>query len=289
MRTPLIIALLSSVAICINPFGYKLFLFPFHVASDLFVQEINEWKAPDLQGMWYARVWIIFLLLAAAWRGGSIAWRWRLLCAFLLWEALGHIRHLSLAVLLLTPFVAVTLRAMLNWLPHKTKVAVTRAELALSPLTGPLLIVALLIITVAVTALTKADEESQSCLVKRFKLPDTYSAPAVEFLKGNGNPGKYLFNEYSWGDFLLYALKQPPQIFIDGRADMYGEEIFADYLAISRLTPQVDTLMEKYRIDWVLFPLDHPLIRYLQKIPGWETLYLDDQVAIMAKGEGGRL
>ena len=38
-----------------------------------------------------------------------------------------------------------------------------------------------------------------------------------------------MFNEYALGGYLLYALNPPPKVFIDGRADMYGEQILSDY------------------------------------------------------------
>jgi hypothetical protein len=288
-QKPLAAALLSAIAICLNPFGYKLFIFPFEVASDLFVLEIGEWKAPDFQAMWYGRGWVVCILLAAVWRGNSIAWRWRLLSAFMLWEALGHIRHLSLAALVLTPFVAQTIGDLSKHLPRRKNPKTTKVELLLSSWSGSLLLLLLSAGLIAAISLVDPDTRLAISIEKRFSVPETYSAPAIVFLKENGYPGQHLFNEYSWGDYLIYAIDQPPKVFIDGRADMYGEQIFADYLSISRLKPDFDTLMGKYHIDWMLFPLDHPLTRYLQLTPVWQTLYQDDQTVIMSKGKNDGL
>jgi hypothetical protein len=258
------------------------------VASDLFAQEINEWRPSNFQTMWYARLWVVFLLCAAAWRGPTISWRWRLLCTFFLWEALGHLRHLSLAVLLLTPFVALTLRELLKFLPQTKRHVKSPQELPTSPWSGPLAIVALLVIMLATISASSPGTGMQRRLAAHFRLPDAYSTPAMDFLEQNGYPGNYLFNEYSWGDYLLYALDEPPKVFIDGRADMYGEKILADYLSIARLTSTTNDLLKTYQIDWVLFPLNHPFIRYLKQNPDWKTLYQDDQVAIMSKAKNDR-
>ena len=53
-----------------------------------------------------------------------------------------------------------------------------------------------------------------------------------------------MYNEYALGGYLLYALTPPPKVFIDGRADMYGEQIFSDYNTIKSSGSKREELLE---------------------------------------------
>lgn len=287
-RLPLVVFLLSLAATCLNPFGYHLFTFPFKVAAPIFVQQINEWKSPDFQQLWYFRWWVITLFFCVAWLSREISWRWRLLAVFLLWQAFGHVRHASLAVMLLTPCMALIVanspiyRHVKEW--RQRRADSTEKHLNLSPWTGPLLTVVCCIIFI--TAAAKLPPAWQPFLAGHFSLPKDYSQGAIDYLRENGYPGKRLLNDYEWGDYLLYAFETPPKIFIDGRADMYGERIFSEYVAMADLSPQLDNLLVHYGIDWILFPSNHPLVRMINLRPDWRTLYRDDQATILARKTG---
>jgi hypothetical protein len=270
------------VACFLNPFGYHLFTFPFKVASPLFIQEIGEWRAPNLQEMWYARALIILVVLMAISLGKTLAKWWWLMIAFLLWEALGHVRHLSLATLLMTPCLALFFERMFTRFRRSRRP--TADDLVLSPWTGPLLILVLFASLMGIGQY--GGVEIREKIQQHVQLPEDFSQPVIDFLK-NGYPGERLLNEYAWGDYLLFFFEAPPKIFIDGRADMYGEEIFSDYLKITRLNKGTDELLEKYRIDWVLFPKDHILLRYLTERKGWQQVYSDEKIGILVKKKSG--
>lgn len=118
---------------------------------------------------------------------------------------------------------------------------------------------------------------------KLFPFPDSYSQELIDHLERHGLPGSRLFNQDTWGDYLIFAMEKPPPLFIDGRVDMYGEEIFADYVAMERLKPEIDQLMIRYGIDWVIFPSDHRFTRALRLDRRWRTVYADEQAVILAK------
>lgn len=284
-RRPALVLLASTLAVGINPFGFHLFVFPFQVASPLFVQQINEWKSPDLREIWYFRVWIVAIFVAAACAANQLPWRARLLAPFLLWQMLGHIRHVSITALLLAPFTAIVLRSAWNAMERLLRRRREQApkeedQLPVSPWTGPGLIAISCLLAVIVTA--KAPEKWRDHIDALFPMPEPFSQGAVDFLKG-GYPGERLFNHYEWGDYLLYTLDPPPKIFIDGRADMYGEKIFSDYLEVAALSSRTDAVLDRYAIDWVVFPSSHPLPRMLALRNEWRTLYRDEQAMILQK------
>jgi hypothetical protein len=74
----------------------------------------------------------------------------------------------------------------------------------------------------------------------------------------------------------------PPKLFLDGRLDMYGEQILEDYSKIVMLDKDMDMLLDTYGIEWVLFP-PGTFTRYLKVTGSWQVLYHDDQVSVLER------
>jgi hypothetical protein len=277
----IIVFVLSILAIGLNPFGYSLLLFPFHVSADIFSKHISEWKAPDLKEMWYIRYWLLFVGILVAAYARKTTWAWRLLLLFFVYQAMGHIRHVSIAALLLAPWTAQAI--------HDIKKPISRAkkfgydDIQLSQTSGPILLVISFVTLLSLSIIQPGWWNNFAR--DRFSLPESYSHGAVNYLKEYGYPGERLLNEYNWGGFLIFTLDPPPKVFIDGRADMYGQEVFSDFAKINYVHPEIDTLLNKYEIDWVLFPTGTILPRYLKSKPEWATLYKDEHVIILDRTE----
>ncbi|MFH7325997.1 hypothetical protein [Desulfurivibrio sp. C05AmB] len=67
---------------------------------------------------------------------------------------------------------------------------------------------------------------------------------------------------------------------------MYGKEIFTDYGKITKVTQETDALLAQIDINWIIFPWDRPLVRYLNAGGGWTEIYRDDQLAILVRNQG---
>lgn len=278
--TALLVLFACVVAACINPFGYQIFLFPFKVAAPVFTQSISEWKAPDFQELWFAKPWIIGIVLMMLWSGKKFPWRWNLLVLFLLWQTLGHVRNLSIAALLLIPCFAMFFRDLASCINLPTrKAAVERVELTLSAWSGPLLTVVLAILLFGLIAANFAG--ARNLADRRFPPAKENLEAVVNFLDKGYPPGN-LLNDYEWGDYLIYAMKSPPKVFIDGRADMYGEEVFSDHGKILGMDKEVDKLLEKYSIGWALLLRDNLLGRYLLDCRGWRSIYTDEHIVVLS-------
>ena len=282
-RRPLLILFLSTLAMGLNPFGYYPLWFNQHVSSEIFASAIGEWKSPDFNTMWYARLWVLGVFILAAWHSRKTSWTWRLLVPMLIYQALGHVRHVSIAAMFISPWMAIALRDLANQIPlNAIPRSTEKPQLILSKWTGP--VVTAVVYCMLLGLCINKPPSWQTFAIERFPLPDNYSQGVVDFLK-DGAPGQRLLNDYSWGDYLIFALEQPPLLFIDGRADMYGEEIFKDYLVAENFGQDIDQILEKYAIDWVLFPTKHALIRYLKVLGGWKTVYEDEKATILVLAE----
>jgi len=281
-RKPLIVLSISILAAGIlNPFGFELFIFPFQVTKELFMNHIGEWIAPNLSNEWYFRYYILGLIFILTFNFHRINWTSRLLLIFFINSALSHFRHISLAGLFLAPLLAELLAPLgkrLGKLFHRETTS-TR-QLSLSPLTGPLatLCVASAILIFCYSSYGR-DHKSSPVF---FPLPEVFPSQAVRYIKNNPPEGK-MFNDYFLGGYLIYTLAPFQKVFIDGRADMYGEKIFGDYQKIVQLDEKVDELLAGYGIGWIIFPVKRPLVLYLEATSRWTEIYRDDQVVIMER------
>ncbi|MDT8442262.1 MAG: hypothetical protein RQ723_11435 [Desulfuromonadales bacterium] len=291
-KRPLMVLVLSILATGCNPFGFYAFLFNFQVNAEIFAVSIGEWRAADFRKLWYVRYWLVGMFLLAALyprkeRLTSLDWTWIVLLPILFYQAMTHVRHISIAAMFAAPWLSSTLQTLWQQRPRRPrqKKPAERAELQLSSLSGPTLTLTAGLLLLVVCWYTPP--AWQEFAAERFSLPVGYSQEAVDYIAQN-RPGQRLLNEYSWGDYLIYALDPPPSLFIDGRADMYGEAIFGDYRAAAALKPNIDDILERYEIDWILFPKNTPLVRYLERKPDWQAVYSDDKVVILALTEGSK-
>ncbi len=110
----------------------------------------------------------------------------------------------------------------------------------------------------------------------------------VDFLENDLPEGK-MFNEYTLGGYLLYALNPPPKVFIDGRADMYGEQLLSDYSKIQSSSSEREKLLDKYAVDWVVFEKDSDLVRDLEDSGHWQATFTNEVYAVVTRADTGKV
>jgi hypothetical protein len=89
---------------------------------------------------------------------------------------------------------------------------------------------------------------------------------------------KHGFNLDNWGGYIRYEANIP--VFIDDRADFYGEKFYFDYAHIVGVVPGWADVLKKYDINWVLFPKNSNLALALKENPNWK-LAAEDNAACL--------
>ena len=92
-----------------------------------------------------------------------------------------------------------------------------------------------------------------------------------------------MFNDYAMGGYLLYDLKQPPNVFINGRVDMHGEQIHSDHNAVKFSSAERAKLLKQYDVDWVVFEKDSELVTALKESESWQSIYKNEYYAVLTK------
>jgi hypothetical protein len=135
-------------------------------------------------------------------------------------------------------------------------------------------------ITLSIAALCGGKLAGQELVAATFdhehKPTKTLDAIASSHLDPNRG-----FNYDNWGGYLLY--KTGHRVFIDDRADFYGEAFYSDYGTVSQVSPGWKELLDKYKIQWVLFPKNSRLAAALKETRGWKLVAEDSAAYLYAR------
>ena len=264
---PLLLASAASVAaLFVNPFGYKLVLYPF----DLLLRHkgvteyLEEWQSVDFGTVnGKLALVLIFAVLAAALFSRR---RWGLdevlLTGFALWAALSHVRFLFFAGLVIVPILAPRLKLFppyereldKPWLNAGIMAAVVGALIFFFPSAAQL----------------------------QQKVEEEYPKAALDFMQRQHLNGR-IFNQYKWGGYMEWNARELKP-FIDGRADLFiYNGVFDDFLRATALQQSFE-ILDKYTIEYVLIPQRQPLEYLLEHSPAWRKIY-GDKVAVLFERE----
>jgi len=257
--------LLCLAALVVTPYGTRIAVYPLDMAlgQPLNVASINEWQSMPFN-LWFGK---LFLLLLIAFLVAQIALRptWRLeeFALFLVGTVMAclHARF----VLVFVPFFAPLLAVLLaRWVPRyewaKDKHVLNAVLMAL-------------VVTGAVRFFPP--------LAKLGALVgERYPANAVQFVRANSVPGP-MYNNYTFGGYLIYALGPEHKVFIDGRADVYERGgVLADYGRISGVQPEAPALLKAYQVRSCLLERGEALGTLLAASGDWQQVY-GDKVSVL--------
>jgi hypothetical protein len=112
---------------------------------------------------------------------------------------------------------------------------------------------------------------------------ENFPEGAVSFLALQHLPGPIL-NHYKFGGYFIWKLYPDYLVFIDGRADLYGDQFLRDFADAYYVTdPDRQRLIRQWRIRTVVLPPDSPLLAALKLTHSWNEAYGDSQAVILTR------
>jgi hypothetical protein len=114
--------------------------------------------------------------------------------------------------------------------------------------------------------------------VNRDAIAGQVPVEAVAYLQEHPDLGP-LYNSYNWGGYVIWALYPSHQSFVDGRTDLFGDEILEGYLKAWRAEPGWERYLDRWGISVVLLEPNAPLTLVLEHA-GWEMLYAGEMAVI---------
>ena len=101
---------------------------------------------------------------------------------------------------------------------------------------------------------------------------ELFPSGAVAFLQHHPPSGP-IFNHYDWGGYLIWKLYPSTPVFIDGRADLYGQQLFHDFADAYQFKGRWQQILQRWHIQTVIVPPNSALATGLQSAPGWIVSY----------------
>ncbi len=135
-------------------------------------------------------------------------------------------------------------------------------------------------IIIIIIALATPQQGPEAMLKAGF---DDKLAPSktLDYIAAHKLPAVGGFNFDNWGGLIRYKLGMP--VYIDDRADFYGEKFYGEYGIICETRPGWHQLLELRKINWILFPKDSGLIKQLKERKDWSTACEDEAATLMVK------
>lgn len=256
----------SVVTALINPYGYKMLLYPFeNMADNLMLSSIVEWHSPNFhtpEGLVVFIILSIPIVITLVSNKKLSLYELALMGAFAL-LSLKSIRQI-------TYFAVATLPISLY---HMPKFNFAKARETKINYYANLTVVCFIVLLFAFN------------LFSTFKEPvniEQYPHEAISAIE-EYKP-KRMLNHYNWGGFLIYNLYEKDiHHFIDGRADIFSPTIMEDYSKIHLMSENWEDSFEKFDFDSVLFPTNSLLIKYLINTGEWEVEYQDGFSTFLVK------
>lgn len=266
--------------VVVNPNGGRIYWYPFETLRSAAMHRfIHEWFSPDFHDSTYLPLLLMLLALITGLALSSRCPRLRSLVLLLatIPAALRSIRHIPILVLVIVPVLAELAETRLR------ESGATR--LFRRPLAGwasrALVINFVVLFTFAsFTALRVRHVVSRQYETEAQHFP----AAAVAFLQQHRLPGA-MMNHYNWGGYFIWKLYPQYRVFMDGRADVYGDAFMTDFSDSYYLTDAWRKSLQTWGIRTVVLPPDTPLITGLRLHPEWKQIYADSQAVILTKSQ----
>ena len=112
-----------------------------------------------------------------------------------------------------------------------------------------------------------------------------YPVAAADWLAAHPTVGTRMLNEYSWGGYLAYRFypTQTRRVFIYGESELMGDTLLAQYADVNNLRADWSKILDEYRVDYVVFPIDTPLVSALDISSAWQRVYSDSMAVIFVR------
>ena len=275
----LALVLLACVAVVpLNPYGFAMYRYPLETLhSRAMLAYIGEWASPDFHQGRYAAFLLMMLatLVLAAISPRRLRPSRLLLLSVMTYAALRSVRHIPLFALVAAPILSELLSAGLERWGQADLLGrsqpMTRFKLALN------LVILVAFLAFSGLRIRMVLQKQPAMEAKEF--PES----AVAFLATHQLPPP-LMNHYNWGGYFIWKLYPEYKVYIDGRADVYGD-VFMDEFASAFFVKgnNWQAPLDQWRIQTVILPPEAPLITALRLQPGWKQMFVDGHAVVLSR------
>jgi hypothetical protein len=263
------------LATLINPYGWTIYRFVGNTSTIAYQRAIAEWVAPGpdrLIGLvWLASVTGVF---------GLVGWRWLqtrrapalrdvliLGCFFAL--SCSAVRMVAWWMLASAPLTA----ELLVWLAPKLADEDKDAEKP-SLVAGAVFGLVVLAVTFSLPGLDRVNPLLGP--TRRGHRVEEDLETVQRHLAATRATGN-LYSHFEWGEYLSWSAAPRFKVFMDGRIDMYPDDVWEQYNTVTFGRPGWEQILDHYRVDYLILDVDlHGRTGLLERVarsPEWQETY----------------
>ena len=260
-----LVVIATLLAALINPTGVWGLLFPLQLMSMPALAFISEWSSSTFETLRPFEITLLAALFFCLFRGVRVPLIRLVLLLGFLHMALQHRRFGTVlvltGVLLLAEPIAATLKSRTAAAPSGSPSLWMKAS-AFAAVFVVLFATLRLQIPIVIT------DDGQTPITALANVPDSVIRQPV-------------FNDYEFGGYLIFKGIRP---FVDGRADMYGDEFMRQYVGLQELdNSMITAMLDKYGIVWAIVHSDYRRGRIFDRIPEWRLHYSDKIASVFIR------
>jgi hypothetical protein len=274
----LLIGVLMGVALVINPQGLDILSLPFTTVSRGAEQlYIEEWQSPNFHETRMLPFAVLMLLTFGAMCASN---RRVTIAEFFLVAGFGFLGLLAGRFISIFAVIApvIMIRHAEEVLGYWGELLKVKINIQIERQPSPILswvnrVLVVLLFGVVIFKVSQVLPREANFKVFQEQLP----VSAVEFIQREKPEGR-MFNSYNFGGYLIWALPEYP-VFIDGRADLHGDEIIFEWLSIARAEEGWEDALAEWGVGFVLVEPGLPLVDEFEG-ESWVLIY-SDEVAVV--------
>ena len=268
-----------------NPYGWTIYRYVGGTSSIAYERQIAEWVAPRLDRLigvvWLASVVGIFGLMSwRCWQTGKLPGvRDALLLGCFLAMSCGSVRMVAWWMLASVPVLA----ELLVWCFPRLAAPDADADRP-SWLVGG---VAALVALAVVFSLPGLDRFNPLLGPTRRGQRVEEDLEAVHGqLMALGRPGN-VYSHFEWGEYLSWSVAPRCKIFMDGRIEIYPDDVWSKYTAVTYAQPDWDAVLDEYQVEYLILDANlHGRSGLLEKVsqsPRWQHAFASRSAVLFVR------
>jgi len=284
---PIVLRVLLLLLACLalvplNPSGAELYRYPFDtVRSSGMRSFIGEWFSPDFHDSLYRPFLLVWLLLLVALASSRSRPKGRVIVPLLLtsFAALDAVRHIPIFILVAIPVIAAALPVATGGRAGSSEVSKNaRLGAPISSWFRPSFNLAIVVL-IAVLALVKWVSLARNQDAREAEL---FPQKAAAFLRSGDQPRR-IFVYYDWGGYAIWKLYPEYRVFVDGRADLYGDDLLRQFKTAVQLRTGWRDVLDSWMVEAVLVSPSSALSQALLLDPKWHVAFVDSKAIILVR------
>jgi hypothetical protein len=284
---PLLIRVLLVFTVCLalvplNPSGAQLYRYPLDTLRSPGMRSfISEWFSPDFHQPLYLPfllLWLVVLARLATARSQSKA---RVMVPLVLtaFASLDAARHIPIFVLAALPMISAAQTApRQSWWLFSSNRRPSANFLRFRPVFNSVVVILMgIFMLMKWVAVIRFQGTTEA---------ELYPDAAVASLRDDRalyNPNMRIFAYYDWGGYVLWKLYPNHRIFVDGRADLYGDDLMKEFRATIQLQNGWRDVLDGWKVETILVPPNCALTQALLIDPGWSAAFSDSKSVVFRR------